>query len=56
MEHIPFVLAKIDTNSLPQSIKTFYLITYEIFIIAVMCLIFNKKLKTDFIDILKKDL
>lgn len=51
IEILPFELAGVDIWGVPNYIKIFYLIIYEIFMMAVMGLIFNKKLVKDFKDI-----
>lgn len=51
-ETIPLEIAGVDIDSLSYTIKVIYLIIYEIFIMATILLIFNKKIKKDFKDIL----
>lgn len=51
LQTLPFELLKIDINSLPMYIRVLYSLGYELFIIFVVVLLFNKKLRKDFKDI-----
>lgn len=52
IELLPFNILNIDTKTLPDYIKFFYLIIYEIFTMIIIGIIMFKKLKKDFRDIL----
>jgi membrane protease YdiL (CAAX protease family) len=52
IQYVPFQLAGVTTDLLPTWVKIFYLIIYEIMTIAIMLLIFNKKITKDFKDML----
>lgn len=52
LEFFPFKVAGVDINNTPNWIKIIYLIIYEIMVIAIMLIIFNKKIIKDFKDIL----
>ena len=52
MQTLPFEMAGIDINYIPTWLKITYLIVFEIMIMGVMLLIFNKKIEKDFKDIL----
>ncbi len=52
IELFPFNALGIDVNSLPSFIKIAYLLIYEVMVISVMLIIFNKKITKDFKDIL----
>lgn len=52
-ETVPLELAGLDINELSHNVKIVYLIIYEILIMAIILLIFNKKIEKDFKDILK---
>lgn len=51
-ETLPFKIVGVDINIMPSWLKIIYLIIYEIMVIAIMLLIFNKKIVKDFKDIL----
>lgn len=51
-EAVPLQLAQLNINTIPTSLKIFYMITYEILTMAIIILILNKKVKKDFKDIL----
>jgi len=51
IEILPFKLFNIDVNNLSSTIKIIYLFGYEILIMFLIGIIFNKKLKRDFADI-----
>jgi len=53
IELLPFEIAGIDINHIPNFIKISYLIIYEIMEIAVLLLIFNKQIINNFEDMLK---
>ena len=53
IESLPFKLLHIDLNTLSNTIKIIYMSVYEIMIIAIMLLIYNKWLKKDLNDIKK---
>lgn len=52
-ETVPLELAGMNINSLSYTVKIIYLIIYEIFTVATIILIFNKKIKKDFNNIIK---
>lgn len=52
IELFPFQALGVDVNSLPSFIKIAYLLIYEVMVISVMLIIFNKKITKDFKDIL----
>lgn len=51
-ETLPFKIVGADINIMPSWLKIIYLIIYEIMVIAIMLLIFNKKIVKDFKDVL----
>mgnify|MGYP002625813190 CR=1 FL=1 len=53
IETLPFDIMNLDINSLPSFVKITYLLIYEILVIAIMLLIFNKKIVKDFNDIIE---
>lgn len=50
---LPFKLAGVDINQLSTTIKIAYLLIYELLMMAIIILIFSKKIKRDFNDLLK---
>ncbi len=52
-ETLPFELAGVKPEYLPTSLKTLYMLIFEILILALLLIIFNKKIEKDFSDILK---
>lgn len=53
IELLPFEIANVDINYIPNYIKISYLIIYEIMEICILLLIFSKQIITNFKDILK---
>ena len=54
VQTLPFDIVNIDINSIPNIVKTIYLIIYDIFVVCILLLIFNKTIKKDFEEILVK--
>ncbi|MBR1718013.1 MAG: CPBP family intramembrane metalloprotease [Bacilli bacterium] len=52
-ESLPFELAGVDIQNISTNIKLLYMFIYEVLILCLILLIFNKKIKKDFDDILK---
>ena len=52
IQTLPFDIVGISIDSLPLYLKIAYLIIYEIMVLCVMLLLFNKKITRDFKDIL----
>ena len=52
IETLPFEMAGIDINYIPSWLKITYQFIFEIMMIGIMLLIFNKKIERDFKDIL----
>lgn len=52
ISNLPFKIAGVDINQVPNIIKSIYLIIYELLVTAIILLIFNKKIKKDLKDIL----
>ena len=50
---IPFDIIGVDINSLSREIKAIYMSIYELLILCIILIIFNKKIERDFKDILK---
>lgn len=53
IESLPFHLLNIDIDTVPMIVKIIYVVVYELMMITVMLLIYNKMVKTDFIDMKK---
>lgn len=52
IQTLPFDIININLNELPLYAKVIYLLIYELMVICIMLLLFNKKIKRDFKDIL----
>lgn len=50
---LPFILLKINTNNIPQIAEIIYLLGFNLLILALIAIVFHKKLEKDFIDIKK---
>ena len=50
LEGVPFELAGVDTATLPLVAKIIYMIAYETVLMAIVVLIFHKKLEKDWQD------
>lgn len=55
-EGLPFTIMGIDTTSLSIHTKVFYLIMYSILIVALIMMIYNKKIIKDFKDMKKNNM
>ena len=53
IEGLPFEILNIDITSLPQYIKIIYLTVYDILMMAIFAIIFNKELVANFKDMKK---
>lgn len=53
IQGLPFQLLGIDTATLPMFVRIIYLIFYQIMMLAIIALIFHKRLKRDFEDLKK---
>lgn len=52
IQTLSFDIININLNELPLYAKVIYLLIYELMVICIMLLLFNKKIKRDFKDIL----
>lgn len=52
-ETVPFDVMGVDINSLSKEFKILYMSIYELLILCIILIIFNKKIEHDFKDILK---
>lgn len=53
-ESLPFKLAGVKLENVSSGLKIIYMLIYEILILCLIVIIFNKKIEKDFNDILKK--
>lgn len=53
LQPLPFLLFDVDINNVPHLLKVFYLVVYEILMIALMVLIYRNLLKDKWIDFKK---
>ena len=51
IQTLPFDIVGVSIDSLPLYLKVAYLIIYEIMVLCIMLLLFNKKITRDFKDI-----